>query len=243
MYNDVCTWWGVCASILAWNNWWNISRSVVVDDAHYVGDCTHWKHGVNTRTCKQWIHEHACTENMWTINGTSVDRLSKTMLRYWYLQGLKTWSEYMSMHAVNTCKQSINYTCTCVLQFITKNNENIECNSMCTWWWVCACILAWKQFMETIHGTSVDRLSKTMHRCWWLYALKTWSEYMNKDAVNTCKRWWKYTCIIMCTTILNKNNDNIVCNSMCTWWWVCAWILAWKQFMETLNGTTVVRLS
>ena len=106
--NCMCTCWGVCASILAWNNWWNISRSVVVDDAHYVGDCTHWKHGVNTRTCMQWIQEQACTETMGTINVTSVDQLSNTMLRYWYLQGLKTWSEYMNMHAVNTCKQSRN---------------------------------------------------------------------------------------------------------------------------------------
>ena len=35
------------------NNKWNISRSVYVDDAHYVGDCTHWKHGVNTWTSTQ----------------------------------------------------------------------------------------------------------------------------------------------------------------------------------------------
>ena len=185
--NCMCTWWGVCAPILAWNNWWNISRSVVVDDDNYVGDCTHWKHGVNTRTCMQWIHEQACTENMGTINGTSVDRLSNTMLRYWYLQGLKTWSEYMNMQ-----DKLYMHMCTTIYN---RNNANIVCNSMCTWWWVCACILAWTQFMEKIHGTSVDRLPNTMHRCWWLYALKTWSEYMNKDAVNTCKQWWKYICI------------------------------------------------
>ena len=44
---------------------------------------------------------------MGTINGTSVDRMLYTMQIYWYLHGLKTWSEYnvMNMHAVNTCKQ------------------------------------------------------------------------------------------------------------------------------------------
>ena len=48
------------------NNSWNISRSVVVDDAHYVGDCMHWQYGVkHEQACTEnmeWIHEHACSE-------------------------------------------------------------------------------------------------------------------------------------------------------------------------------------
>ena len=262
------------------NKYWNISRSVVVYDAEIL--VFTWTENM------EWIHEHACSEYM------------QTMVK-----------EFMQM-------------CTTIFN---KNNDNIVCNNMCTWWWVCAWIHACKHFMEqqsfgcrrrctyvgdcmhwkhgvnswtrmhwkhgvntwkwmqwihasngesvdahvyykfvikethsvqwfvhmmrsmrmntcmgTINGTSVDRLSYTMQRYWYLHGLKTWSEYMNIHAVNTCKQWWKYSCKSV-LQFFNKNNDNIVCNSMCTWWWVCAWILACKQFMEKCHGTTVVRLS
>ena len=87
--------------------------------------------------------------------------------------------------------------------------------------------------METIRRNNSWNISRSVvvddAKMLVLYALITWSGYMNKDAVNTCKQWWKNTCMCL---LQFKKNDNVVCNSMCTWWWVCAWILAWKQFME-----------
>ena len=154
----------------------------------------------------EWIHEHACSEYM------------QTMVKV-----------FMQM-------------CTTILN---KNNDNIVCNNMCTWWWVCAWILACKQFMVTFHGTTVVRLSLTMHiiLCWWLYALKTWSKYMNKDAlktwseymnkdtVNTCKQWRKCRCTCL-LQVCHKRKRIRVYNDVCTWWGVCAWILAWEQVLE-----------
>ena len=146
----------------------------------------------------EWIHEHACREYMSKHALKTWEQLMELQsigcrIRCWDIGTYKDWKHE---HACSEYMQAIEklymHMCTTIYN---KNTENIVCNSMCTWWWVCACILAWKQFMETIHGTSVDRLSNTMHRFWWLYALKTWSEYMNKHAVNTCKQWWKYTCI------------------------------------------------
>ena len=58
----------------------------------------------------------------------------------------------MNMHAVNTCKQSRNYTCTCVLQFITKTTK-IKCAIVCAHDDEYAHAYlhgnnSWKQFME-----------------------------------------------------------------------------------------------
>ena len=61
---------------------------------------------------------HTC---MGTISGTSVDRLIVAM-QILVLTCTKAWSEYMNMHAVNTCKQWLNYRCTCVLQVCHKRN-------------------------------------------------------------------------------------------------------------------------
>ena len=54
---------------------------------------------------------------MGTINGTSVDRL-------------KTWSEYMNVHAVNTCKQWLKYRCTRVLH-VSHTRNTLECTIIC----------------------------------------------------------------------------------------------------------------
>ena len=147
----------------------------------------HMMMSMRMHTCMDTIHGN----NSWNIS-RSVVEYDADILVLTRIENM----EWLHEHACSEYMQAIEklymHMCTTIYN---KNNANIVCNSMCTWWWVCACILAWTQFMETIHGTSVDRLSNTMNRCWWLYALKTWSEYMNKDAVNTCKQWWKYTCI------------------------------------------------
>ena len=78
---------------------------------------------------------------MGTINGTSVDRLIVAMQIYWYLHALKpgvnneqacttTWSEYMNMHLVNTCKQWRKYRLSYVLQVCHKRNT-LECTMVC----------------------------------------------------------------------------------------------------------------
>ena len=67
---------------------------------------------------------------MGTINGTSVDRFIVDDADILVLTCTKTWSEYMNMHAVNTCKQCIKYTCTCVLQVCHKINT-LESTMFC----------------------------------------------------------------------------------------------------------------
>ena len=68
---------------------------------------------------------------MGTINGTSVDRFIVDDADILVLTCTKTWSEYMNMHAVNTCKQWRKYRCTCVLQVNNKRKTLLECTMLC----------------------------------------------------------------------------------------------------------------
>ena len=45
---------------------------------------------------------------------------------------LKTWSEYMNMNAMNTCKQRRKCRCTCVLQVCHKKKRIRVYNDLCT---------------------------------------------------------------------------------------------------------------
>ena len=67
---------------------------------------------------------------MGTINGTSVDRFIVDDADILVLTCTKTWSEYMNMHAVNTCKQWRKYRCTCVLQ-VNNKRKTLECTMLC----------------------------------------------------------------------------------------------------------------
>ena len=163
------------------------------------------------------------------INGTSVDRFivddsdillltcTKTWSEYMNKHALKTCSEYMNMHAVNTCKQWLNYI---------DGHEYYKLVIQETHYSVQWCVHMMRSMrintcMGTINGTSVDPLS--------------WAENMEWIHEHACSEYMQSMVKVfmqMCTTIFNKNNDNIVCNNMCTWWWVCAWILALEQLME-----------
>ena len=70
------------------------------------------------------------TTCMGTINGTSVDRFIVDDADILVLTCTKTWSEYMNMHLVNTCKQWRKYRLSYVLQVCHKRNT-LECTMVC----------------------------------------------------------------------------------------------------------------
>ena len=69
---------------------------------------------------------------MGTINGTPVDRFIVDDADTLVLTCTITWSEYMNMHLVNTCKQWRKYrlSLSCVLQVCHKRNT-LECTMIC----------------------------------------------------------------------------------------------------------------
>ena len=132
---------------------------------------------------------------MGTINGTSVDRLPYTMQRYWYLHGLKTWSEYMNMHAVNTCKQWWKYSCKCVLQFLTKTTT-IQCAIICAHDDEYAHEYlhvnnSWKHFMEQQSFGCRRRCTYVGDGMHWKHGVNTWTRMNLKQVVNiwTWMQW------------------------------------------------------
>ena len=95
---------------------------------------------------------------MGTINGTSVDRFIVDDADILVLTCTKTWSEYMNMHLVNTCKQWRKYRLSYVLQVCHKRNT-LECTMV-------------GAHDEELKGTSVDRFIVAMQIYCYLHALK-----------------------------------------------------------------------
>ena len=137
--------------------------------------------------------------------------------------GVVTWTRMQWIHANNG--ESIHV---CVY-YNLKNNDNVVCNSMCTWWWVCAWILAWKQFMEH-QSIGCRRRWRDIGDCMhWKHRVNT------RTSMQAIVKVYTH----MGTTIVNKNNDNAVCNCMCTRWGVCASILAWNNWWNISRSVVV----
>ena len=133
---------------------------------------------------------------------------------------LKTWSEYMNMHAVNTCKQWRKCRCTCVLQVCHKRNT-LDCTMICAY--------DEEYAHEYLHGNNLWNISRSVYRSdadilvltctktWSEYmnkhVLKTWSEYMNMHAVNTCKQCINYRCT--CVLQVCHKRNTLECTMIC----------------------------
>ena len=73
---------------------------------------------------------------MGTINGTSVDRFIVDDADILVLTCTKTWSEYMNMHLVNTCKQWRKYRLSYVM-IVYKANQLHKANQLASRWQTC----------------------------------------------------------------------------------------------------------
>ncbi len=69
---------------------------------------------------------------------------------WWHLHALKTWSEYMNMHAVNTCNNGESIHAHVCYEFVIKEKKkSVQCfvHMMIS--------MRMNTCMETIHGTLI----------------------------------------------------------------------------------------